>query len=138
PEYQVVQDYRIARGRALSDVDVTQRSSVVVLGSEVAEKLFERVDPIDQQIRLAGELFTVVGVTEPKGRVLGQSFDAFALIPITRFEMRYGRRLTTTVSVKMRDPEALPMAMQRAEEAMRVAHRLRPGEENDFSIETAD
>ncbi|MCC7004234.1 MAG: FtsX-like permease family protein, partial [Gemmatimonadaceae bacterium] len=29
-------------------------------------------------------------------------------------------------------------AMARAEEAMRVAHRLRPGEENDFSVETAD
>jgi putative ABC transport system permease protein len=138
PEFQVVQDYRIAKGRALSSVDVTQRMSVVVLGSELAEKLFESVDPIDQEVRLAGERFRVIGVTEPKGRVLGQSFDAFALIPITRFEMRYGRRLTTTISVKMDDPEAMPEAMQRAEEAMRLAHRLRPSEENDFSIETAD
>jgi putative ABC transport system permease protein len=38
----------------------------------------------------------------------------------------------------MTDPEALPGAMQRAEEAMRIAHRLRPSEENDFSVETAD
>lgn len=138
PEFQVVQDYRIAKGRALTSVDVTQRMSVVVLGSELAEKLFESVDPIDQEVRLAGERFRVIGVTEPKGRVLGQSFDAFALIPISRFEMRYGRRLTTTISVKMEDPEAMPGAMQRAEEAMRLAHRLRPSEENDFSIETAD
>jgi putative ABC transport system permease protein len=138
PEFQVVQDYRIAKGRALSAVDVTQRMSVVVLGSELAEKLFESVDPIDQEVRLGGERYRVVGVTEPKGRVLGQSFDAFALIPITRFEMRYGRRLTTTISVKMADPEALPGAMERAEEAMRLSHRLRPSQENDFSIETAD
>lgn len=138
PEYQVVQDYRIAKGRALTAVDVSQRMPVVILGAEIAEKLFETVDPIGQEIRLAGERFTVVGVNEAKGRVLGQSFDAFALIPITRFEMRYGRRLTTTISVKMREAADVAPAMARAEEAMRVAHRLRPGEENDFSVETAD
>jgi putative ABC transport system permease protein len=138
PEYQDVQDYRIAKGRALGAVDISQRMPVAVIGAEVAEKLFESVDPIGQEIRLAGERFSVIGVTEPKGRVLGQSFDAFALIPITRFEMRYGRRLTTTISVKMREAEDVAPAMARAEEAMRVVHGLRPGVENDFSVETAD
>jgi putative ABC transport system permease protein len=70
--------------------------------------------------------------------VLGQSFDAFALVPIPRFEMRYGRRLTTTISVKMREAAEVEGAMARAEEAMRIAHGLRPTEENDFSVETAD
>lgn len=138
PEYQTVQDYRVARGRALSTVDVTQRMPVVVLGAELAERLFETVDPIGQEIRLAGERYTVIGVNEAKGRVLGQSFDAFALIPITRFEMRYGRRLTTTISVKIPEAADVAPAMERAEEAMRIAHGLRPGQENDFSIETAD
>ena len=138
PEYQVVQDYRIARGRAMNAVDVSQRMPVVVLGAEVAEKLFEGVDPIGQEIRVAGERFTVIGVTEPKGRVLGQSFDSFSLIPIGRFEMRYGRRLTTTISVKMREASDVAPAMARAEEAMRLAHGLRPAQENDFSVETAD
>jgi len=107
-------------------------------GTEVAEKLFGSVDPIGQEIRLAGERVVVIGVNAPKGRVLGQSFDAFALIPFTRFEMRYGRRLTTTISVRMRDAAAVAPAMGRAEEAMRLAHHLRPEEENDFSIETSD
>lgn len=138
PEYQTVQDYRVERGRAMSVVDVSARMPVVVLGAEVAEKLFESVDPIGQEIRLAGGRFTVIGVNAPKGRVLGQSFDAFTLIPITRFEMRYGRRLTTTISVKMPEAEDIPGAMARAEEAMRLAHGLRPLEENDFSVETAD
>jgi putative ABC transport system permease protein len=138
PEYQEVQDYRIAKGRALGAVDISQRMPVAVLGAEVAEKLFESVDPIGQEIRLAGGRYSVIGVTEPKGRVLGQSFDAFALIPISRFEMRYGRRLTTTISVKMPEAEDVAPAMARAEEAMRVAHGLRPGVENDFSVETAD
>jgi len=138
PEYQDVQDYRVARGRALTPVDIEQRMPVAVLGAEVADKLFESVNPVGEEIRLSGERFEVVGVMEPKGRVLGQSFDAFALVPIPRFEMRYGRRLTTTISVKMREAAEVEGAMARAEEAMRIAHGLRPTEENDFSVETAD
>jgi putative ABC transport system permease protein len=85
-----------------------------------------------------GERFTIVGTMQPKGRVLGQSFDGFVMMPITRFEMIYGRRNTTTISVKMPTAESVAPAMARAEEAMRLAHGLRPGEENDFSVETAD
>jgi putative ABC transport system permease protein len=60
------------------------------------------------------------------------------IIPITTFESIYGRRLTTTVSVKMEHADQIPDAMNRAEEAMRLAHRLRPMEENDFTIDKAD
>lgn len=138
PEFQVVQDYRVQKGRPLSDVDVRQRMPVVVLGTELADKLFETVDPIGQEVRVAGERMTVIGVNEAKGRVLGQSFDAYVLMPITRFEMRYGRRLTTTISVKVSDSSDVADMMARAEEAMRLAHGLRPSDENDFSIETSD
>ena len=138
PPYQDVQDYRFERGRPLSDVDVTQRRAVVVVGHDVAAKLFEHSDPIGKSVRMAGQQFEIIGVIAPKGRVLGQSFDGFALVPLTRDEMLYGRRLTTTISVKMRDAAEVAPAMARAEEAMRLAHRLRPAAENDFSVETAD
>jgi putative ABC transport system permease protein len=138
PDYQVVQDYRVEKGRAMSEIDVSQRMPVVVVGAEMAEKLFESVDPIGQEVRVAGERMTIIGVNETKGRVLGQSFDAYVLMPITRFEMRYGRRLTTTVSVKVADSSDVKTMMARAEEAMRIAHGLRPTQENDFSVETAD
>ncbi|MBC7796209.1 MAG: ABC transporter permease, partial [Pyrinomonadaceae bacterium] len=71
-----------------------------VIGSEVAEKLFENVDAVGRSVRIMNRHFTVVGVAGSKGRVLGQSFDGFALLPISSFEAMYGRRQTTTVSVK--------------------------------------
>jgi putative ABC transport system permease protein len=136
--YQVVQDYRFAFGRAMTDVDVRERRPVVVIGWDVCDKLFEGRDPTGAHVRINGERFTVVGVIAKKGRVLGQSFDGFALMPISAFEAMYGRRRTTTVSVKMPEAAAVAGGMARAEEAMRRAHRLRPGEENDFSVETAE
>jgi putative ABC transport system permease protein len=139
PEYQVVQDYRFAEGEPLTQPDVDERRLVAVVGSEVAEKLFDGPErAVGRKIRLAGLELTIKGVIARKGRVLGQSFDGFALLPISTFESRYGRRLTTTVSVKMHDASELPAAMNRAEEAMRLAHQLRPGEDDDFSLDKAD
>jgi putative ABC transport system permease protein len=136
--YQEVQDYRFERGRPLTDLDDAQRRAVVVLGFEVADKLFEAVDPIGEEVRLAGERFEVVGVLASKGRVLGQSFDAIALVPLSRYEMIYGHRSTTAISVKMADAAAVAAGMARAEETMRLARQLRPGQENDFTVETAE
>ena len=138
PPYQVVQDYRFAAGQPLTDIDLRERRYVCVVGAEVAEKLFESVDPVGREIRIRGERFTVVGVVARKGRILGQSFDGFVMLPFTTFESMYGRRQTTTISVKMPEADGVADAMARAQEAMRVAHRLRPNESDDFSIETSE
>ena len=136
--YQVVQDYVFDNGRPISDIDVREHHSVAVIGADIAEKLFENVDPVGQDIRISGQRFTVIGTIAKKGRVLGQSFDGFVLLPLPTFEMVYGRRKTNTVSVKMPTAELVPSGMQRADEAMRIAHHLRPADEPDYSVETAD
>ncbi|MEP7382005.1 MAG: ABC transporter permease [Gemmatimonadota bacterium] len=136
--YQIVQDYRIEAGRPLSDRDVAERRPVVVIGHEIAESLFPNVSAVGKSVRIMGDQFEIIGVNAGKGQVLGQSFDTYAIMPTTRFEMLFGRRNTTTISVKMKGPTEMASAMARAEEAMRVVRGLRPGQENDFSIETSD
>ena len=137
--YQIVQDYRFIAGEPLTDVDVRDRRYQVILGYDVAEKLFG--DPelgVGRRIRVAGLPVTVKGVTDKKGSVLGQSFDGFALMPISTFEAVYGRRQTTVVSVKLDTAEEVEPAMLRAEEAMRVSRGLRPTQENNFTVDKAD
>ena len=138
PGYQVVQDYRVDEGRPLTDLDVVQRRAVAVVGHDIADDLLDGVTPVGQEIRVGGERFEVIGVVAPKGRVLGQSFDKFVLTPVTRFEMLYGRRQTATISVKMGDAAQVEPAMQRAVEALRITRRLRPSQDDNFSVETAD
>ncbi|MBL0171388.1 MAG: ABC transporter permease [Gemmatimonadaceae bacterium] len=138
PGFQIVQDYKFTAGRPLSDTDVSERRRVVVIGADVASKLFDDGVAVDQEVRLMGQRFTVIGVVGRKGRVLGQSFDGFALLPISAFEAIYGRRQTTTISVKMRDAADVAPAMARAQEAMRVSRGLRPIEADNFDVGTAD
>ncbi|QJR35585.1 ABC transporter permease [Gemmatimonas groenlandica] len=136
--YQVVQDYRFTEGRPLSDIDVRERRNVIVVGADIAQKLFQGASAIDKDVRLMGQRYTIVGVVGRKGRVLGQSFDGFALMPISAFEAIYGRRQNTTISVKMREATEVGPAMARAQEAMRLARRLRPSDRDNFDVGTAD
>lgn len=138
PEYQTIQDYKFAVGDPLTEIDLRERRYVAVVGADITDKLFDGRNPVGQSIHIHGIPVTIVGAIAPKGRVLGQSFDGFVMLPITTFESMYGRRQTTTISVKMAEAAQIAPAMARAEEAMRVAHRLRPAEPDNFSIETAD
>ena len=139
PTYQIVRDYVFAAGEPLTDSDLTERRLLTVVGFDVAEKLFgEPEKAIGRKVRIAGREFTIKGVIAKKGKVLGQSFDGFALLPYSTFESIYGRRKTTVVSVKMREADEVEPAMARAQEAMRVAHRLRPNEADDFTVDKAD
>ncbi len=139
PPYQIVQDYVVRVGSALTETDMRGRQLTVVVGADIGEKLFRSAeDAIGKTIKIAGRQFTIQGVAESKGKTLGQSFDGFVLMPLPTFESIYGRRRTTVVSVKMADPAMVPGAMDRAEEAMRIAHQLRPTEPNDFTVDKAD
>src|SRR2546422_6818196 len=60
------------------------------------------------------------------------------MLPLSTFEALYGRRQTTVISVKMPAAAGVADGMLRAEEAMRIAHRLRPGEEDDFTVDTGE
>ncbi|PYO65371.1 MAG: hypothetical protein DMD69_17680 [Gemmatimonadetes bacterium] len=137
--FQLVQDYEFEAGDPLSDVDVHERRPVAILGFDVGHKLFDTPAlAIGQKVRIHGQQFTVKGVIAKKGTVLGQSWDGFVMLPLTTFEALYGRRQTTVISVKMPTATAVADGMVRAEEAMRVAHRLRPGQGDDFAVDTAE
>jgi putative ABC transport system permease protein len=139
PPYQLVQDYSFAAGSPLGEPDVRERRPVAVIGYDVADKLFDVPESgVGRRIRIAGNEVTVKGIIARKGRMLGQSFDGFILLPFSTFESWYGRRKTTVVSVKMSSPEEIPAAMSRAQEAMRIAHGLRPAEPDDFTVDKAD
>jgi putative ABC transport system permease protein len=139
PPFVVIQDYAFATGAPFTDVDERQRRLVAVLGFDVAEKLFGTPElAVGNTIRVRGAQLTIKGVIAKKGTVLGQSWDGFVMLPLSTFEALYGRRQTTVISVKMPAAAKVADGMLRAEEAMRIAHRLRPGEEDDFTVDTGE
>ena len=136
--YDVVDDIAIKDGRHLSDFDDRQRRPVCVIGPEVAEELFENVDPVGREIRVGGQNFEVVGLTVAKGKLMGQSQDRFVTIPVQTFMKMFMERGSLAIAVKSIDEASLPLAQQEARNILRGLRHQRPGQPDAFGITTSD
>jgi putative ABC transport system permease protein len=138
PGWEVIEDYAIQEGRFFTEVDDQRRRPVAVIGTEVAEELFPGLDPIGRIVRIGPESYTVVGLTRPKGKVMGQSQDRFVAIPIQTFVKYKRERGSLSIMIKARDAGALTSAQQEVRNIMRARHKLKPGQPDDFGITTSD
>ena len=131
--------YDAERGRLIGPAEVDSGRAVVVLGWQTADRLFgSNVDPIDKVIQIEGIHFHVLGVSEKKGTVLGQSQDSFAIVPLTQFTMMFGSRRSLELTVKPRDVAQMSLAQDEATVALRGARRLKPKQPDNFGMFTSD
>ena len=132
-------NYTVANGRNLGPEDVTLARPVCIIGDDVRARLFPNEDPLGALIRIGAQTYTVIGVTEAKGSTLGQSRDAFVVVPITRWIMAFwGPRRSISINVQAPDQESLPAVQDRAIGMMRLARGLAPEDPNDFEIFSND
>ncbi len=83
PAYQDVRNFKSAIGRFLSPSDLDEWKRVVVLGKDVAEKLFGSESPLGKEMKIGDQRFTVVGRMQAKGTVYGTNYDEMVFIPVT-------------------------------------------------------
>jgi len=137
--YSNFSGYNAERGRLMSPSEVESNRAVVILGWQTADRLFgQNIDPIDKVIQIEGVHFRVVGVSEKKGTVLGQSQDSFAIIPLGQFNMMFGSRRSLELTVKPRDVSVMTAAQDEATVALRGARRLKPKQPDNFGMFTSD
>ena len=131
--------YDAERGRLMTPAEVDSARPITVLGWQTADRLFGgTVDPIDKMVQIEGRHFRVIGVSEKKGTVLGQSQDSFALIPLGQFSMLFGSRRSLELNIKARDVTNMSAAQDDALVALRGARRLKPKQPDNFGMFTSD
>jgi putative ABC transport system permease protein len=138
PSYLNFSTFDAERGRMMSAVEVERNRPVVLLGWDVAESLFGESSPLDHVIKIQGVHFRVVGVSERKGGAFGASLDGFAVIPIGSHLKLFGARQSLSLMIQPSSPALLPVAMDDATVALRVARRLKPRDPDNFGIFTSD
>ncbi len=136
--YEIIDDLPIGSGRHLTELDDQRRRMVCVIGSEVAEELFPRRDPLGSEIRLGAENYEIVGVIAGKGKMFGQSQDRFAAIPIRTFQKFKQERGSFGIAVKSLDQASMPTAQQEVRNVLRGRRHLRPGQPDNFGITTSE
>ncbi len=143
--YADVRNAQVAVGDWITQQQVDGRSSVVVLGSTVASRLFGESDPIDQTIRISmfgrtGTNFRVIGVTAPRGSSPLGDQDDLVFVPITTLLARlYAQRgagggvTVSTLDVQVVDEGQIDQAVAEIGDLLRQRHRV---VEDDFTIQS--
>ncbi|HEU0297919.1 MAG TPA: ABC transporter permease, partial [Longimicrobium sp.] len=136
-----VRELEVTAGRPFSRQEVERGVPVIVLGVDVANGLFEGRNPIGQTVRVGGFPYRVIGLLEEQGELFGFSMDRMAIAPVTS-RVNGGifpwAGTVEDISYKVPRAELMPQAESEIIGLARTLRRLRPREENNFSVETAE
>jgi putative ABC transport system permease protein len=132
----------IDAGRIWTEAEASSGHEVCVVGPDILKNLFGGASSdraLGQELRVAGRPFTIIGVLEPLGSILGFSRDNVVYIPYAAYEKAYGARRSLVVFIQVPEAEHLEAAEDQVRTIM-VNRRGRPADDEDegFALETQD
>ena len=130
-------------GRFLMPFDLMSKRSVCVIGSDIRDRLYKGIDPVNRTLQIGPNEFRVIGVMEKQGGSFmgGPNFDRQVFIPITTYVRVFGgRRGHVDVNIAVKAPSQAAMADLEYEVKgeMRKVRGLRPAQADNFSINKLD
>jgi putative ABC transport system permease protein len=139
-DYFTIKHLDMELGRVFSPQEMQLGSSVVVIGPEVAKRYFPSLDPLGKELRLNGQPYTIVGVTQSQGSVFGFSLDQFVVAPYRSPLRRHVNPPGVVDAVVFQSPTAEQMdeSMEEVRGLMRGRHNLRPAMKDNFALETSE
>jgi len=137
PDYFAMNNFQLAAGRLFGPRDEEGRRRVAVLGALAGEQMGAPSSSslIGQTIRIRSVPFEVIGVLAEKGSQGFSSPDEAIYVPISTARFRlFGADRVRSIGVQVASPEAMDQAIAEIDRILRRAHKIRPGQEADFSI----
>ena len=138
-DYYLVQTVELTEGEFFNSTQISGLASAVILGSNIAEDLFDRTDGlIGETVRVSGQPFRVVGILKKEGGAdFGNSPDDQILVPLTTAQARLLPRNVKgevdIIYVSAISSEAVTSAEDEITTILRDRHKIKL-EENDFYI----
>lgn len=140
PEYAPVRNLNVTEGEFFNQEHLLGQASVVLLGTDVADKLFGRISGLTgETVRIEGQPFRVLGVLESKGGSGFSNEDDRVLVPLTTAQTRLIRRSTRDridlLVVQAVDADSVGIASEEISQILRTRHRTAIGAD-DFTVLT--
>ncbi len=137
--FLIVEGYKIAEGRSITQEDVEFGRNVVVIGADIVERIFSGINPLDKLITLDKRPYRVIGVLEKRGTSFGGSGDKVAIVPITSMRKSFiDTKRSYTINAYVENPEEIDYFIQVATGIFRTIRKLKPTDENNFVIVKSD
>lgn len=135
-EFFDIESFKIDSGRLFNESESNSGSSVIVIGSAVAEGLFGNSDPLGKKIRLYGQKFTVIGVLKKQGEgVFGDSNDVAVFFPVNFLRRMYGdNNVTLTPAILIKPEKGVDIEEFKADvsQKLRTMRGVKPGDIDNF------
>ncbi len=133
--YEAVNNLPIQSGSFFDETSIRTKARVAVLGSTVASNLFGDDDPVGKVVRINKVAFTVIGLVAQRGGTAWFDPDDMVIVPISTAMYRlFGYPYLSGINVKAVSEEKMDQAMVEIEDVLRRRHKIRKGQENDFTI----
>jgi len=136
-DYFTMVNFKVAEGDPINPDHILGRASVVLLGVDVADKLFDRHEGVTgETVRIEGQPFRVLGVMEKKGGSAFGSQDNVIFVPLTTARMRLVNRPNDRVDAiiaQATTSEDVGLATEEIANVLRTRHRTALGED-DFTV----
>ncbi len=133
-----ISNLNIALGRGFTASEDTHSAHVAIVGSDIVDNLLGPGDPLGKEIRVGGAAYTVIGVGEPQGKMLGQSMDNWVVVPLTAFLAEYGAHDTLAIYVNAGGGgDVMDTVSDELRTMMRTQRHLKPNEADSFSVDTS-
>jgi putative ABC transport system permease protein len=125
-------------GRSFTEVEDVHSAHVAIVGYDVVDNLLGPGDPLGKEIRVAGTPYTIIGVGERQGKMLGQSMDDWVAVPLSAFLEEFGAHATMDIYVNAGGGgEVIDNVMDQLRTIMRARRHLAPGTADTFTIDTS-
>ncbi|MDP1857822.1 MAG: ABC transporter permease [Gemmatimonadaceae bacterium] len=135
-----IKNLGVQEGRLPSPQEYALGTPVAVIGDETRKHFFPSLSPIGREIRIGDLPYTVVGVADKQGSAFGISMDKFVIVPFKTPAHRLVNRFKNIdgFTIQSATEQEMLSTLEVARQVMRVRHKLRPGQPDDFSLQTAD
>jgi putative ABC transport system permease protein len=138
-DYLYTAGFEVSAGRDLSYQDILMNRNVVLIGDDIASKIFKNnEDPLNKKITIGSGKYKVIGVLKKKGSAMNSS-DNLCIIPFTNARQTFSSpRQDYSINVSP-DHEGITDAAEGYSEALfRSVRRLNVIDESDFNIVRSD
>jgi putative ABC transport system permease protein len=133
-----ISNLNIDAGRSFTEIEDEHSTHVAIVGCDIVDNVLGASDPLGKEIRVDGSPYTVIGVGECQGKLLGQSMDNWVAIPLTSFLHFYGSHASMEIFVNAGGGgEVMDSVTDELRTIMRARRHLAPGAADSFSIDTS-
>ena len=140
PDQQFIENQRMVSGRFINNNDVNQLEKVAVIGDQIKQDLFKKINPVGEYVQISGINFKVVGVYSDPG---GKREESRVFIPLTTAQQIFNagdkvRSLAYTIKMSDNFDEAVALSMaltESFENDIRTKHTISPDDRSAVRVE---